>query len=246
MIRHCLLTIATVLATACPLWAAETVLYDGSLGTLPGAQGWLYADPSTLATQVPSGSGVTFSTTANNIIQAGYTRADNVLDATAGYTLRFDVQINSEAHVSNDRAGFSAIVVSSDTSRSLELGFWSDRIFAQTDTPLFTHGEETSGHNPAAGVIRYDLTVTGSTYELFADSSSILTGAMRDYTAFAGFPDPYETPNLIFLGDDTTSANASIHLTHVSIVPEPTTLALLAIGAAALRRRQRAVHSLIR
>ena len=246
MTRNWLLAITAVLTMACPLWAAQTVLYDGTLGTLPGAQGWLYADPSTLATQVPSGSGVTFSTTASDVIQAGYTRFDNVLDAMAGYTLRFDMQINSEGHVSNDRAGFSVVVVSSDTSKALELGFWSDRIFAQTDTPLFTHGEETSGHNPSAGVIRYDLTVAGSTYELLANSSSILTGPMRDYTPFAGFPDPYEISNLIFLGDDTTSANASIHLTYVSIIPEPATLALLAVGATALRRRRRLVDSLTR
>ncbi len=45
---------------------------------------------------------------------------------------------------------------------------------------------------------------------------------MRDYTAFAGFPDVYETPNFLFLGDDTTSAAGDVTLESVALVLPPT------------------------
>jgi hypothetical protein len=52
---------------------------------------------------------------------------------------------------------------------------------------------------------------------LSADNAVILSGNVRDYTAFIGLIDPYETPNLIFLGDDTNSAKARINLSFVSV-----------------------------
>jgi hypothetical protein len=52
---------------------------------------------------------------------------------------------------------------------------------------------------------------------LSADAQTILTGPVRDYSEFDGFPDPYQTPNLLFLGDDTTSAQAGIRLSYLSI-----------------------------
>jgi hypothetical protein len=61
------------------------------------------------------------------------------------------------------------------------------------------------------------LTVIGDAYTLTANMESILTGPLRDYGSFSGFPDPYETPNFLFLGDDTTSAQARIRLSFVSI-----------------------------
>jgi hypothetical protein len=45
----------------------------------------------------------------------------------------------------------------------------------------------------------------------------VLSGSLRDYTAFSGPVDPYETPNLIFIGDDTSSASARIRLSYVSV-----------------------------
>jgi hypothetical protein len=40
---------------------------------------------------------------------------------------------------------------------------------------------------------------------------------LRDYTNFSGPIDPYETPNFIFMGDNTTSAEARIKLSFVSV-----------------------------
>ena len=57
----------------------------------------------------------------------------------------------------------------------------------------------------------------GDTYTLTANAEPLLTGPLRDYSAFAGFPDPYETPNFLFLGDNTTSAQARVRLRFVSV-----------------------------
>ncbi len=45
-------------------------------------------------------------------------------------------------------------------------------------------------------------------------------------------PSPYELPNLIFLGDDTSSAVAEFNFRSLSVstVPEPSSLVLLGLG----------------
>ncbi|MBC1216617.1 putative Ig domain-containing protein, partial [Trichormus variabilis ARAD] len=160
------------------------------------------------------------------------------LDPVKGFTISFDVKINSETHTSDDngdgiqdRAGFSVIVVTSDKTKAIELGFWTDEIWAQNASPLFTHSTtERAFRNTSTAVTHYNLVVENNTYKLFAPDSStpILSGNLRDYTAFnhttaAPSPinslpfDPYETPNFLFLGDNTTSARSSIDLTRVEL-----------------------------
>ena len=76
----------------------------------------------------------------------------------------------------------------------------------------------------------------------------LLTGSVRDYTAFNSFP--YTQSNFMFLGDDTTSGAADITLGKVTIqsdlsaVPEPASLALLscALLLGALRIRKPTIH----
>jgi hypothetical protein len=63
------------------------------------------------------------------------------------------------------------------------------------------------------------LAVLGDDYALSSAGIPIVSGKLRDYTAFSGFPDPYKTPNLIFLGDDTSSASAKISLAYVAVGP---------------------------
>ena len=145
-----------------------------------------------------------------------------------GYTVSFTVQVELEDHAGSDknndgiedRAGFSLIVLSSD-KRGIELGFWKDRIWAQeggTGSTLFTQAEGAAFDTQSAR-IPYALAVQGDTYTLSSNGTPILSGNLRDYTAFSGFPDPYETPNLIFLGDDTSSASANIQLAYVEVGP---------------------------
>ena len=244
------IAVAALVSTPGPT-AHAAVLYDASPNTLPATQGWTYFDSSFgSATQSVTGGVYTLDSTngADNNIQVGISRTDQTLDATAGYTLRFDLRIDSEAHATDHRAGTSVLVVSQDTTQALELAFWEDEIWGHDDTaPIFvaSHAEGVST-DPTAAIVRYDLAIQGTDYELFADGASILTGPLRDYTAWVGFPDVYETPNFIFFGDDTTSARGITEITRIELnpIPEPTSAMAWLIGmvtVAGIRRRRRII-----
>lgn len=81
---------------------------------------------------------------------------------------------------------------------------------------MFTQAEGVTVPTTSA-LITYTLAVLGDTYALSVSNTVILTGPLRDYTAFAGLIDPYETPNLIALSDNTTSARAAVRLAYVSV-----------------------------
>jgi Tol biopolymer transport system component len=166
-----------------------------------------------------------------------------ILDRTTGYTVSFNARVTDEARIASanknndgkdDRAGFSVIAISSDGKYGIELGFWKDRIWAQDDgttqlnkalepdaapasnfRTLFTQAE---GVNfTTTTLVNYDLTVKGDTYTLFAGGNAILSGKLRDYSAFSGSIDVYENPNFIFFGDNTPSARANIDLNRVAV-----------------------------
>jgi hypothetical protein len=162
---------------------------------------------ATLATFTP----LTFNTTKINA-------AFPTLDRTTGYTLNFKLAVNSEASNSN-RAGFSIILTSEDT-KSIELGFKSDRIFAQSDT--FTESETaTFSTNPLTD---YKLAVKGDGYELFANNASILKGSLRTYqfnpaTSNPPLPlSPYTLSSFLFLGDNTDQGRANVTLGAIEII----------------------------
>ena len=260
-----LIAVTALVTTAAPTTRAA-VLYDASQNTLPSPQGWTFFDrsffdPSAGAASQSVVNGVyTFDSTdgTDNSTQAGISRFDQTLDADTGYTLRFDLRIDSEDHTPDDRAGFSVIVVSSNTDQALELAFWENEIWAQEDdddpNQIFVashaEGTDTSTTDTTADIVRYDLTVQGNSYELFADGNSILTGPLRDYTAwispFGSLFDPYKTENFIFLGDDTTSARGIAEITRIELnpIPEPASAVAWLIGAASvayMRRQHRRV-----
>lgn len=218
---------------------AAEVLYDGSLGTLPDAQGWSYASLPTGVVPTMDGSLAMLDTTANPVFHAGYAQiVASGLNRTTGYSIFFDVQVLSESHSSVDRAGFSVIALSSD-KWGIELGFWTDTVWAQDDVPLFTKAES-AAFDTTAAVTSYRLDVLGGTYSLKSGGSEILTGSLRDYaTAVAPLlPDPlyavYLQEDFLFFGDDTTSAQAKIGLGYVAQISEPSTLVLLCVGAVGL------------
>lgn len=209
------------------------VLFDGSLGTLPTAQGWLYlTDPfPASATQSAGGGVTTLDTTSVRADSAGYFSYVHplvgTLDRFAGFSLSFDMKLLSESHVSTHRAGFSALVVTQDL-KAIELGFWTNRVWAQKDSPLFTQGEGATIDTTAA-LVRYDLTILGTNYSLAANSAPLLSGALRDYSSFGV---PYSVPSYVFLGDDTSSASAKVQLARIELaaVPEASSLALATLG----------------
>src|SRR6266487_6086398 len=200
---------------AAPACASTSTLYDGALGGTPDTQGLLYQSFAMSARQIFSNGVTILDTTPRQSDLAGYVGDPTsvpALDRTSGYTLTFSVQVVSEAHNNNNRAGFSIIALSQD-KLGIELGFWSDHIWAQEGgtSNLFTHAED-APFTTTAGLISYTLAIHGDTYALAANGAPILNGNLRDYSAFVGPIDPYETPNFIFLGDDTSSAKAKIKL----------------------------------
>jgi hypothetical protein len=235
--RHAQLTFALALAALLALTlthssqAATTVLFDGSLGTLPASQGKLFyaTDPffGATTTQVASAGYTTLNSSATIGEQAGYSAYNSAtrpspalpaalpdLDRTTGFTLRFTVRLLSETHANNNRAGFSAILLANDL-QGIELGFWPDEIWAQSGAD-FIHAE---GISVSTTITRtYDLTIQNSSYTLASAGSTLLTGALRNYSAEG---QPYNIANFAFLGDDTTSASASIRLLDVSIITPP-------------------------
>jgi hypothetical protein len=191
------------------------VLFDGSLG-LPSSQGWAYF--ATGGTQTLTNNAVVLDTSGGNSIQAGYSRTTSRLNRTNGFALLFTSQMLAEAHANNNRAGFSVIVLADD-KRGLELAFWTNTIFAQSDSPLFTHAEETN--YLATALVNYALSFHPTNYVLSANGTAILSGPVRDYTAFSGFPNPYSSTNFLFFGDDTTSAGGAFLLRKVALVTAP-------------------------
>jgi len=217
-----------------------TPLYNGLLGNTPTAQNWLsltnlnLVSPTATASEFFSGNGVNLNSTAANSIYAGYTKNSlnssfPPLDRTTGFSLSFNLQIISESRTNQNRAGFSIVAVTSDR-KAIEIGFQqlsatSGNIFAQGDGITPNPDGQTNGLFVAAENVAYNtniatnytLRVQGDNYFLSDGSDIILTGPLRDYSGFSDQIDPYETPNFLFLGDDTTSAQANINLTRVSL-----------------------------
>lgn len=233
--RFCLVLIglatgsADVSAAPAPV-STPIVLYDGALGNRPDDQGFTFLAFPSLSPSISDGATI-LNTFSDKNIFAGYFSKPSallVLDRALGYTVSFTVQVELEDHAGSnknndnleDRAGFSVIVLSSD-KRGIELGFWKDLIWAQeggSGSTLFTQAEGGAFDTQSAR-IGYVLTVQGDGYTLSGNGTPILSGKLRDYSAFVGPTDPYETPNLIFLGDDTSSASAKIGLAYAAVGP---------------------------
>ena len=207
------------------------LLYDGAQGTVPAAQGWAFLFTRGLPAQAMEAGTVQLETSATPQMSAGYfashagffgsTAPVPLLSRTAGFTLTFTMQLLEEQHSRPNRAGFSVIALGSD-ARGIELGFWQNRVWAQeggTDA-LFTQAEG-ARYPTGAALTRYELAIHGDGYALRADGVPLLSGPVRDYSAFAGAPNPYTTPSFLFLGDDTSSAAARFRLGMVAITLLP-------------------------
>lgn len=209
--------------------AASFTLYDSATNLTPNSTTWSWVyqnQPNGTVKPTVSGGVLHLNTTANNGFYAGYFKSTTPtfsLNRLAGYTLEFTLKLNSETHTSSNRAGFSLIAMSQlekgeTQPYGLELGFWQNNIWAQNVG--FTKGETTS-FNTTLTQQTYRLQVLNNQYQLFVGNAtgSILSGVLRQYTGFTpppGSPNPYTTSNLIFLGDNTTSAAANVSLTRVA------------------------------
>ncbi|MFN7734067.1 MAG: PEP-CTERM sorting domain-containing protein [Pirellula sp.] len=232
--RACLI-LGCVWFASCEARGELVTLYDGS--GLPSIQPWLIFGNDFLgsASQTSVAGGVQLIT--DNTARAGYSNyiplpipslknaGFPTLNRALGFELGFRVQVNSESHVSNSRAGYSVLLLGSD-AKGIEIGFWTDKVWAQNVG--FTQGESVALNTTVAR--DYRLQIVDDNYQLFDGNQSILSGSVRAY----GTPSvPYELPNYVFLGDNTTSARADVVQgaitlqSNLSSVPEPTSLLLL-------------------
>jgi hypothetical protein len=213
-------------ASAASIGGETLILYDAASGSIPSAPLMTFIDVPRSQALPTYADGVTiFDTTAFGggtyagwIASGATTPGFPILNRAAGFQVNFALQVEDESHANNNRAGFNLLILSED-ARGIELAFWRDEIWAQSDDGtggLFKHGEGTA-FATTSGLIDYQLTIIDDTYTLTANATPILTGPLRDYTKFEGFPDPYETPNFLFIGDDTTSAGSRVRLRLLSI-----------------------------
>ncbi|PIE80481.1 MAG: hypothetical protein CSA11_07725 [Chloroflexi bacterium] len=215
-----------------------TILYDGQVGGTPDTQNLIFAaiDPTTPpfftaeATQTysPTINATILDSTPDINEYAGYAISTSLpitLDRDLGFATAVKLRLASETHDSdNDRAGFSITLLAED-ALGIELAFWEDRIWAQeggSPSDLFTPAEGVD-FDTTASFITYTLAIITDTYTLTANDTPILTGSVRDYSAWTpppGTPDVYEQPNLLALSDNTTSAQGETWLAYADITTD--------------------------
>ena len=201
------------------------VLYDAASGDIPNTLVMSFTDfpPGVALPTFSEGATVVDTTISGTDTYAGWVAGEvttsgfPILDRTVGARVNFTLQVDSEAHTNNDRAGFSVIILDK-AAKGIELSFWENEIWVKSDDGtggIFKHGEGIAFATSA--LTDYQVLFMGDTYTLTANAEPLLAGPLRDYSAFAGFPDPYETPNFLFFGDNTTSAQARVRLRFVSV-----------------------------
>jgi hypothetical protein len=249
-LRSTLLSLATAGALAAP--AAALTLYDPALGTLPAAQGWTTAGSGTASgVQSLVGGLLAMDTTLSGVDAFGNgRRSPQALDTDAGFRLGWQLQLTSETHTSDNRAGFSLLVQGQEQAKSLELGFWENRIWALQ----YVLGGADSGYVQGAGVAfdttgalrNYALTVQNDQFSLTADGVPLLDGALRDYPFNRASPATivYSLPSYVFFGDNSSRGLSSANVGAIQLlpVPEPSAALLLAagVGLVVWRARSRA------
>jgi len=212
-------TTFVMLLTAAPAGDADRLLFDPTRGTTPEAQQWVYLTTPLLGSKCLSraeAGHALLDTTAAPAENAGYFAQHPiclpVLDRRRGLTLNFTARLVDETHLKPNRAGFSVLLVCGDL-RAIELGFWRDQVFAQSGADF--QRAESAACDTAARAVDYCLRVEDEGYVLSAAGQELLRGKLRDYSAHRH--PVYRTPNLIFLGDDTTSAAAKVELGEVRL-----------------------------
>ncbi|KAA3664869.1 MAG: hypothetical protein DWQ04_03530 [Chloroflexi bacterium] len=211
-------------------WNPRTsiVFYDGALGGTPNEQDMAYETegiPFSQVTQTFSNGATTLDSTANILDYAGYgitTTLVPTLEPIMGFQLNFTAQVISETHDVDNRAGFSVILLGEDL-QGIELAFWEGKISAQEGgtTNLFSFAESVN-FDATAELTDYTLEIIGGRYVLRAEGVYLLDGPVRDYTAWVppvGAPaDPYEQPNFVFLGDNSSQGKSRIRLSYVELM----------------------------
>jgi hypothetical protein len=227
--------------------ANALTLYDPA-GGLPAAQGWSTVSSATAGSDTFIAGRLRTDTTGVGVSQHGHFRGATTLDTVGGFVLQFSLQVISETTNTPNRAGFAVLLQGQDQSKSLELAFVDNRVWALQ----YTFGAPDNGFVQGEGVAfdttaafrQYTLTVQNNLYSLTANGQPLLSGAMRDYPTLPNSLGTlvYGQSNLLFFGDNTSQASgiADVGSITLSPVPEPGAAALLLAGLAALTWRARA------
>ena len=218
-------------AFAAQVSAEPVILYDGNLRSLPEDQGWIYRLEPPIrnqSRQVLVDGAFNLNTSRNLADRAGYfvrlpqmephPRAPEALNRQRGYRIGFTLRILSERRAStNQEAGFSLIALSSDLL-GIDLGFGIGEVFARA--AAFARAEENRDLPFLIDREYADFTLDmrENEYRLSANGREILSGSLRNYSD-AG--EPYTVPNLLFFGDNSESAGASVSLRRFWIDTEP-------------------------
>jgi hypothetical protein len=246
--------------------AAVLTLYNAN-GTTPLSQGSLAPGalrsngiPTSPGESQVGGGGVTLNTAANSAEYSGYSNYNpllanyintsifnaNTLDQTSGYSITFTVKLDSATNNTsnvNPRAAFSIIAISSD-NKGIEIGFRAAQIFAQSSANFTSQdAAQTALTDTTSFAKTYKLTIFNDTYALTNGGTSIINGALQNYsfnrlTSSPPLPfNPYTTPSFLFFGDNTGQESGTFTLGSVALDTTPVpfefspTYGLLAIGS---------------
>ncbi len=200
----------------------ETVLYDAELGTDPDQQNWLYLSNRLTESNVRRHTEDDIhilDTMADLTETAGYfgnVQQSLNFDRNKGFSFHIELQIIQEYHTSDNRAGFSVILLSED-ARGIELAFWEDYIWVYDEHFLKT---ERFTINTTDRLRRFSVEISGDNYSIFIDDNFALNGPVRDYSDFPmpdNYPNIYGTPNFFFFGNNTSRAASKTAISRVSV-----------------------------
>lgn len=244
--------ISIFILTSSTTWA-NTVLFDGNLGTTPDAQGWFFSQNTSaqLNTQVANPGGFTrYDTTGtytNTINYASYNRTtlatvhpaynDLSFDRMAGYEYYIKAQVQSLDYNYLNYTAFQIMILSQDRY-GMSFMFYEDSIRAfyfNGSTAVWR--ESSNVHNPTE-LTDYRISISGSEYALYVNDSTIpLINGQLAYIAYSGF-----ASNSFYIGDGTGAGSGVVDIYEIStslgespvMVPEPATLILSLFGVISL------------